>query len=661
MKNILLATFALAGFALGQSSPPPTITLEIPIEAAGHSFQLFDNYPNPSLLYAGQPVYDAGLGKFLIVGAPPYGYTVPFLSDDSLGLSWEYSGFYITESVTWQPSLFGGGTIGYAVGEGLVGHTFALVAPSQNWAFPVTKLPVLGSWVLDSDGVQQWASFGFFNALSATEIASLSAANTVLVDLTAQMQSVANATDLRDPAAWAARTVALPTRAAVFSFGTVDYLYNVPAGTAYTLHTSSGSLQGVVPFYESLYDEGGGWSGYDLRVSGQVGITEEYWLTRDGTAETTPHFFMGVGSAEVVQSAVPLAVPTTNFQTVTFSIGENHFNESLVVSQSGNTISLNRSWTTNALVTWDQSGNEVTYAYDYYTATIDTNASWSLLDTSTSHDYGQTTQLLGGFTPWNPVPPAGSVTVAVSHSRLSALNAGQLKLRDVGQNTEWVVSLSDPVGNSYWMGFNLGTAEEFWTSVCYHTSYAPSASLSATDAVELVDYSNGDVRSFAFGSLGFDPAAWVPEVDTIITLPAQRWMSNLQVRTALGSVFSIERSAIQGLWSGGYFTSYGVFTATTKIHAGLPWWIHDLETNESLSGDSYLGDFTSWVGAADTADSDSDGLPAWYEYILGTSDNSTDSDGDGISDYAEVAAGTNPNQAAPILTVTSPVGAVWVN
>ena len=427
--HILLATLALGLSALGQSSPPPTITLEIPTEAAGHSFTFMDD-SDGQLFHVGVPMFDALTMKFIVSGTPTYSPQVmPWLFDETLGTWKMYPTMSLTTSATLQASVFGGGTIGYAVDEGLEGHTFALVVPSQNWAFPVTKLPVLGSWVLDSDGVQQWVSFGFFNAFSATEIAWLSSENTVLVDLTAQMQSVANATDLRDPAAWEPRTVALPTRAAVFSFGEVDWQYQVPTGAVYTLHTSSGSLQGVTPSVAMLYDEWGSGIGYEVRVSGQVGIGEEYWLTRDGTEETTPHFFMDVGSAEVVQSAAPLAVPTSNFQTVTFLIGENHFNDVLIIWQGSSFAGwLTPSMTANSLVTWDQFGSEVNYAYDYYIATVDMNAPWSLVDSVTWQDYGQTTDLRDGFTPFNPVPPVGQVSVSVPHARRTSLMNGQIQL-----------------------------------------------------------------------------------------------------------------------------------------------------------------------------------------------------------------------------------------
>ena len=137
----------------------------------------------------------------------------------------------------------------------------------------------------------------------------------------------------------------------------------------------------------------------------------------------------------------------------------------------------------------------------------------------------------------------------------------------------------------------------------------------------------------------------------------------MRVRTALGDDVRVSAGALQGVWSGGTFTSYGIYNATASIHAGVDWWVYDFSTGETAS-EANIPDVTYWTGSSDLQDDDGDDLPAWYEYILGTSDDATtgwDTDGDGIGDYQEIAAGTNPNQAAPTLTVTTPVGAVWLN
>lgn len=679
--HILLATLALSLSAYGQTSPPPTITLEIPIEAAGHSFELWEDYYMPTPVFSGLPVYDASSGKFLVSGIPPYGWSYwsnPLLVNLTLGQTQWASASYVTDPLLLPLPPADAGTLTYAMAEGLENHSFALVAPGVG-AFPVTKLPVLGSTVNDSDGNPVFLSMGFFNAFVKTEIGSLSPANTVLVDLTAQLQSVGTATDLRDPAAWAARTVALPTRAAVFSFGTVDYSYNVPAGTVYTLHTSSGSLQGLVPFYESLYNEWGGWIGYDLRVSGQVGITEEYWLTRDGTADTTPHFFMGVGSAGVVQSAAPLAVPTANFQTVTFSIGENHFNEYLVVSQNGTFTTLDRDWSSagqNMLVTWDANGTAVQYYFDYFTATFDVNAPWQVgrANGSEFQSLGQTTDLRDGFTPFNPAPPTGSVSVSIPEARRASLVAGQIRLLTT-DGLQWAVSAVpgfEVPGYNYscWSGVFIGTPLEHWSYFYYIPATAPSSTSDWLN-IALHDISAGDTTEYGAGGSELNFTMALPLTTLNFNLPSSRWDQELYLMTAAGGMFPVNKGTIQGLWSlngsGANFSSYGYFDASAQAHTGADWWVYapygdngspafsDPNGLDGNGNPSLMNWNTTW------ADSDSDTLPDWYEYIIGTNSNAWDSDGDGIGDYDEIVTGTNPNQAAPILTVTSPVGAVWVN
>ena len=679
--RILLATLALSVSALGQSTPPPTITLEIPIEAAGHSFQFIDDYPNgtgtPTLLYGGAPIYDLLTQRFLVVATPQYGYNsivAPRLLDDSTGVSITFASFNITDSLVWLPSIFGNGLIGFAVHEDLANHTFALVAPIEGYAFPVTKLPVMGSTVNDTDGNPVFVSLGFFNAFVNTEISSLSPATTVLVDLTAQKQAVANATDLRNPSAWVPRTVALPTRAATFTLGNINSWETLDTTQTYTLHTSSGSLQGVTAYSASGYDQSSNWFN-EARVSGQVGISEDYWLTKDGTADSTPHFFMGPGTGETLQSAAPFTVPVQQRGTLTFTIGQDHYSDTLYVVQNG-TWSLVSSgsgnqWQ-NMLTTWDINGNPLNYYFDYYQSQeVNLNAPWELVSVDSSNStvfHGQTTDLRDGFSPFNPVPPAGQVSVSVANPRRVSLLNGQLHL--IGQDgTLWAVSVVPGFESSgnyslYWAGYFIGTPMERWTSLRYIPATAPASTTNGQQFM-MHDVATDEYSQVGAGGENFNFATWVPESPITLSLPVSRWSQDLSIVTAAGGVFPIEKGAVQGLWTstgnGAYFNSYGYFEATSRYHIETDWWVYS--SNGNLGAPEFSGmnsyDLLNW--ASPTTDADNDGLPSWYEYILGTSDNSTDTDGDEISDFIEARDGTNPNSPKPILTVSSPVGAVWLN
>jgi hypothetical protein len=87
------------------------------------------------------------------------------------------------------------------------------------------------------------------------------------------------------------------------------------------------------------------------------------------------------------------------------------------------------------------------------------------------------------------------------------------------------------------------------------------------------------------------------------------------------------------------------FDATTYRRMGIAWYLYDVTTGEYLDADD-SGDGTAFINATDNTDSDEDGLPDWYEHLIGTDPNDYDTDDDEISDSDEVAAGTNPRAAS---------------
>ena len=81
----ILATTALGCSALAQW---PTITLEVPVQAAGHSFELYEGYYyGSSSVFSGLPTYDALTQKFLITaGANGSTWYYPRLWNNTLGI-----------------------------------------------------------------------------------------------------------------------------------------------------------------------------------------------------------------------------------------------------------------------------------------------------------------------------------------------------------------------------------------------------------------------------------------------------------------------------------------------------------------------------------------------------------------------------------------------
>ena len=87
-----------------------------------------------------------------------------------------------------------------------------------------------------------------------------------------------------------------------------------------------------------------------------------------------------------------------------------------------------------------------------------------------------------------------------------------------------------------------------------------------------------------------------------------------------------------------WFTTYSYFDAPTSAQPGVEWWVYDITTGES-STPNQTG-LSAWLGP--NTDSDGDGLPDWYEFVLGTNPFAWSTVYDGISDGWKVRYGLNP-------------------
>ncbi len=150
---------------------------------------------------------------------------------------------------------------------------------------------------------------------------------------------------------------------------------------------------------------------------------------------------------------------------------------------------------------------------------------------------------------------------------------------------------------------------------------------------------------------------WFPTSSLQLKISLTRVFNNLQVRTAAGATYPVTVGQIQGIWSistsgnSPWFTNYGVFDAGSQFQGGeVPWYLYDATRNQYLSAAS--GNPTDFSASVDSTDSDQDGVPDWYERLVGLNPFSADSDGDGMNDGDEYTNGTNPN-AAPVALVAN--------
>ena len=106
-----------------------------------------------------------------------------------------------------------------------------------------------------------------------------------------------------------------------------------------------------------------------------------------------------------------------------------------------------------------------------------------------------------------------------------------------------------------------------------------------------------------------------------------------------------------------WFTTYGYYNATTSYHQEMPCWIYDSTTGETSPVNQT--DLTHWPSGLAAQDSDGDGLPDWYEFLIGTSPYAWSTVYDGISDGWKVQHGLNPLDPTVATRIAAAGG--WTN
>jgi hypothetical protein len=569
----------------------------------------------------------------------------------SLGLAGAAYGPYIDGVPV---PYYGPARFSFAVDEARSGHVLGLVIPETGSIFPLTQTGIAGWNSYDVDGVAFWTGLGFFNAYAQTGLTA--AGNFLVVDMTTGEQSPANMTNLAGQA-WEPLSVGLITRAVTIVVPAVDFSHFPEAENSplnrYTLHTStgfSGSLQSLVP-------TGGAapWT-----VNGQVGLGETYWLTRDSDGASSEQRVLDWETASAGNVTVDWSgafPPARWLTTQSFQIGSGRAGHAIaVVHPDGFRTYLApdpaMAGTSSDLVTWDDDGLEVRYPYGHFLGEADAlQGSWWLEDETTGEDLGQVNQVFTGFIPWHPAPPIGWGSVNLIESR----KHHALRLEHDNGET-WHVTVhpdyqADGAYLSYWAATVSPTGQQQSVEVRYVPASTP---ISASDGgFTVFDDTAGDSQWFSswlWSETNLDLAQWYPPATATLGLKvsASRWNNELAILYPSGASTLVTRGNLQGSWgvtldAMSHFTSYGWFDATVPVHPGAAWVLWDATRNEFLTPD--MGATTDFINATDSTDTDGDGLPDWYEFMIGTDLNNPDSDGDGYSDGAEAAKDCNPLDA----------------
>ncbi len=498
-------------------------------------------------------------------------------------------------------------------------HVLSLVTSGAT--YPLSNGPQLAYETVDGAGQPALAYYGFFDGSAST---SPSGAYFVLDSSTHEQSSIHSATqhDFVSGETWTYFAGAVPTRLLTISLDDSE-------GTAtFILHTTEGSAAWLTPQWQ--WDPNA--SRYAWQVSATLGVNQQFWLERQQDGRATALEWLGI--ADLSLDATAAFPPYFTPVTVTFEVGENHWNDSINVDLgNGTAVTAQPDMTSLGYTNLVDYLGRVYYSFGHvnFTAAIDPSQTYWPRDASTGD-----TELMDGFNPPSPPSPQPQTvvipvgenhwgdTIYISQSEGTVLCAPLWPTVEYG-GTE---TANDSLGNPYYS----------------YAFYNYSFTVDANQTYSLVDSSGATNLMDGFNPPydAFDPA----DLSSLtLQIAADRWSDTLEIHTSYGDVWPVQADQMQGFWttdqtSQSWFTSYYAFTATSQARVGYDWWVYDVTQGNSSPVNTH--DLSGWAGVYATTDSDGDGLFDWYELLLHLNPFDPDTDHDGLPDGWELAHGYDP-------------------
>ena len=678
MKTTTILRLTATLLLLCASAPPVQAavqweTFQLPVSRNSHSFKLWQRSASGLVVIAtvvGDTYYVGGLenayyfelkaqfdrngGEYWIEDiTPPAHETSPV---NKLGLT--HAQWRVATST---PQHY------MALPQGRMGHAFSFeqggVAPCA-----MTKGALQQEAVVNASGAREWLSYGYFEGWA---------------QISPSGQQFYRVTDLNtgERTGWLPFTQSnLVPSAQWFAPDPIDtstlravtiHLAPGQAWQDFVLYTSDGMAQSIRAV------EGVHWNGtafvsdHRAVVSGSVSVGAVFWLVRvaDGRSSLQPGIDQsqqgGVGHmGEENQTLAwgsffpPAGLPSGQTISVGFEISDARYGhrEHLSVRYSDGRPSTPVTWLSAGGILVDgynDSEASNVLHYDLYGATVDDTQDWWLFDAAAYNGGGEAfdfraTRIYDGWHPGHPVVPTQHVSFVMNASRRNHL----LLMYQGNDPLGWPVTATGGVFDTP-VRSPVAPFPILYNMTTYYAHARGENQLG--QRWTLRDLTTGEEMGGSASSI--DLSTWAPSASIALNINHTRWGHRLSLHQAGHPSRTIHRGAIQGVtyWNAGQpvFSPTGHFTATSRRNPAVTAYTIVDET----TGEEYVNptdpQLKGWAVLDPNADADNDGLPNWYELMIGTSSSDAnvdadghsegwDTDGDHISDFDEMRYGFDP-------------------